>query len=119
MFIHLEKHQISPAGPTLGIYYDQEFHEDAVDIEAAVPVTEAVPPGGRVEVRELPAIEEVACIVHEGRFDTLNATYGQLMSWIEANGYHMAGPIREVYVQWAGTDDSTNITEIQLPVERV
>jgi effector-binding domain-containing protein len=71
-----------------------------------------------VKSRELPGVEEMACIVHEGTFDTLAGTYGQLMAWIEANGYRMAGPIREVYVQWTGADDATNVTEIQLPVEK-
>lgn len=120
VFTYLGQHRVNPAGPTMGIYYDEEFREEAVDIEAAVPVSGAVPSGKRVKCRELPAVEEVACIIHEGTFDTLAGTYGQLMAWIEANGYRMAGPIREVYVQWAEPDGdpSTNVTEIQLPVEK-
>jgi DNA-binding transcriptional MerR regulator len=118
VFAYLGQHKINPAGPTMGIYYDEEFREEAVDVETAVPVGESVPTGERVKSRELPAVEEMACIVHEGTFDTLAGTYGQLMAWIEANGYRMAGPIREVYMQWAGADDATNITEIQLPVAK-
>ena len=66
-------------------------------------------------------MEQMACIIHEGTFDNLKTTYTQLMGWIEANGYRMNGPIREVYVQWAmpGEDPSNNITEIQLPVKKV
>lgn len=118
VFAYLDQHKASPAGPTIGIYYDEEFHEEGVDVEAAVPVSEPVPTGERVKSRELPAVEEVACIIHEGNFDNLSGTYGQLMAWIEANGYRMAGPIREVYVQFTGPDATTNITEIQIPVEK-
>ncbi len=121
VFTYLGQHKVNPTGPTMGIYYDEEFREEAVDIEAAVPAAEPLPSGERVRYRELPAVNEVACIVHEGTFDTLAGTYGQLMAWIEANGYRMAGPIREVYVQWTKPDGdpSTNITEIQIPVEKV
>lgn len=118
VFAYLDQHKVGPAGPTIGIYYDEEFHEEGVDVEAAVPVSGPVPSGKRVKGRELLAVEEVACIIHEGNFDNLNSTYGQLMAWIEANGYRMAGPIREVYVQFTGPDATTNITEIQLPVAK-
>jgi len=120
IFTYLGQHGINPSGPTMGIYYDEEFREEAVDIEAAVPVAEPVPSSERVKCRKLPAVEEVACVIHEGTFDTLAGTYGHLMAWIEANGYRMAGPIREVYVQWAEPDGdpSTNITEIQIPVNK-
>jgi len=118
VFAYLDQHKVSPAGPTMGIYYDEEFHEEGVDVETAVPVAGPVPSGERVKGRELPAVEEVACIIHEGSFDNLSGTYGQLMAWIEANGYHMNGPIREVYVQFTGPDATANITEIQLPVAK-
>ena len=118
VFAYLDQHKVSPAGPTIGIYYDEEFREEGVDVETAVPVAGSVPTGERVKSQELPAVEEMACIIHEGNFDNLRGTYGQLMAWIEANGYRMAGPIREVYVQFTGPDATTNITEIQLPVAK-
>jgi effector-binding domain-containing protein len=119
-FGYLGQHRITPAGPPIGIYHDHEFREQDVDIEVAVPVTGAVPEGERVKRRELPAVEEMACTVHEGSYETVGATYGQLMAWIEANGYRMCGPVREVYVRGpeSGGDPSTYVTEIQLPVEK-
>jgi len=44
-----------------------------------------------------------------------------LLKWIDANGYRIAGPIREVYVQGPepGRDPSDYVTEIQFPVEQV
>jgi len=90
-----------------------------VDDEVALPVREAVPEEDRVKGRQLPAVEEMACIVHEGSYETIGATYGQLMAWVEANGYRIGGPAREVYLQGpeSGDDPSTYLTEIQPPGE--
>jgi DNA-binding transcriptional MerR regulator len=121
IFAYLGQHRISPSGPPIGIYHDEEFREQNLDVEIAVPVSGTVPDGDRIMVRELSAVESMACIVHEGGFDTLGGTYGQLMGWIEANSYRMCGPIREIYVRGpeSGGDPSTYITEIQLPVAKV
>ena len=116
VFAHLGQHRVSPAGPPISIYHDHEYREKDVDVEAVVPVTGAVPEGERVKARELAAVE-AACIVHQGSYDTLEGTYGQLMCWIEANGYSISGPIREVYMEWQEDDPSGNVTEIQIPVE--
>jgi len=120
IFAYLGQHRISPAGPPIGIYHDHEFREENVDAEVAVPVIGAVPEGERVKKRELPAVEEMACTVHEGSYETVGATYGQLMAWIEVSGYRMTGPVREVYLRGpeSGGDPSTYVTEIQLPVEK-
>jgi len=120
VFAHLGQHKVSPVGPPLGIYHDEEFRERDADVEVAVPVAGTVPEGGRVKVRQLPAVAEMACIVHQGSYKTIGEAYNRLMTWIEANGYRMAGPLREVYVRGpeSGGDPSTYVTEIQLPVEK-
>jgi DNA-binding transcriptional MerR regulator len=120
IFAYLGQHRITPAGPPIGIYHDPEFREQEVDVEVAVPVTVSVPEGERLKERELPAVEEMACIIHQGGYETIGGTYGQLMGWIEANGYRMVGPVREVSVRGpeSGDDAPTYVTEIQLPVEK-
>jgi effector-binding domain-containing protein len=120
VFAYLGRHRITPAGPPIGIYQDQEFREQDVDVEVAVPVIGLIPEGDRLKGRELPAVEEMACIIHQGSYETIGGTYGQLMAWIETNGYRMCGSMREVYVRGteSGGDPSTYVTEIQLPVEK-
>ena len=86
--------------------------------QAAVPVAENAPAGERVKIYELPGAQ-VACIVHQGNVETIGATYGQLMGWIETNGYRLVGPTREVHVQWQEGDPSSTIIECQQPVEKV
>jgi effector-binding domain-containing protein len=120
VFGYLGQHRISPVGPPVGVYYDEEFREE-MDVEVAVPVAGPVPEAGRVKMGQLPAVETMACVVHEGGYDTFGATYGQLMTWIEANGYRIAGPIREVYLRGpeSGNDPSTYVTEVPRPVAAV
>ena len=86
-----------------------------------MPVNGEMPEGDRVKIRQLPAITEMACIVHQGGYDTIGEAYNRLMAWIEANGYRICGPNREVYVQGPepGRDPSTYVTEVRFPVEKV
>jgi effector-binding domain-containing protein len=120
LFKHTGRHRARPAGPALSIYYDEGFRERDVDVEAAVPLSKDIPDGDRVKVRELPAVEEMACIVHKGSYDAMAESYSQIMAWIEANGYRVSGPNREVYIKGPGllTRPSKYVTELQIPVEK-
>jgi effector-binding domain-containing protein len=122
LYEYLAKHRVNPAlaQPCLSIYYDEEYRERDVDAEAAVGVDASLPSEGRVEIRTLPGVESMACVVHQGPYDTINEAYTALGKWIEANGYQIAGPPREVYVQSMsqGVDPSAYITELQFPVAK-
>ncbi|MBN1149362.1 MAG: MerR family transcriptional regulator, partial [Anaerolineales bacterium] len=93
-------------GPRLAIYYDAEYRERGVDVEAAALLPGARPKAlegaRRLLVHELPAVEQMACAVHQGAFEGLDQVYKSLMTWIEANGYCVAGPNRNVYLQAPG-----------------
>jgi effector-binding domain-containing protein len=120
VYRYVGRHRARPAGPGLSIYYDEGYRETDVDVEAAVPVAKDLPSGDRVKVRELPAVEEMVCIVHEGSYDTLGEAYTQLMAWIEANGYRICGPNRAVWAKGPRPlrSPSKYVTEIQFPVEK-
>ena len=120
VFAYLGQHRINPAGPPIGIYHDEGYREQDADVEIAVPVTDPVPEGEWVKPRRLPAVDEMACLIHQGSYETIGGTYGQLMGWVEANGYRLSGPPREVYLRGpeSGKDASGYVTEIQVPVEK-
>jgi effector-binding domain-containing protein len=120
LFTHVGRHRARPAGPALSIYYDEGYRERDVDVEAAVPVSKDLPDGNRVQVRELPAVEQMACTVHKGSYDSMGEAYNQVMAWIEANGYRVCDPNREVYIKGPGllTKPSQYVTELQIPVEK-
>jgi effector-binding domain-containing protein len=117
LFAALGQHSIVPAGPSMGIYYDEEYKESDVDVETAVPVTGGSLPQGRVVIRELPGAQ-MASLVRQGPYDDFTPAYQALMGWIEANSYRIIGPNREIYLRGpeAGVDPAEFVTEIQFPV---
>ncbi len=106
--------------PGLAVYYDAEFHERGVDVEAAAPIPRLLPGTSRVVAHHLPGAKTMACVVHHGSFTTLSEPYNALLAWIEANDYRVTGPNREVYlrgVAWE-QDVSDCVAELQFPVEK-
>jgi effector-binding domain-containing protein len=120
IFKYVGRHRARPGGPAFSIYYDEGFRESDVDVEAAVPLSKDIPDGDRVKVRELSGVEEMACTVHKGSYDTFAEPYNRLLTWIEANGYRVCGPNREVYIKGPGllTKPANYVTELQVPVEK-
>jgi effector-binding domain-containing protein len=77
--------------------------------------------GERVKVYQLPAAT-MASVIHKGAYNKFSQAYEALGRWIEANGYKMVGPNREVYLyctQPIRQDDDSYVTEIQFPVARM
>ena len=116
---YLAQHNVKAVAPCLTIDHNDSYKERDVDLEVCEVIDAALPVSDRVKVRELPAMEQMACTVHHGPFNQLNQGYQALMQWAEANGYRFTGPSREVYLQVSETgDESTNVAEIQIPVEK-
>ena len=121
MFAYLGQRGVRPAGPPSAIWHDPDYHEGDIDTEVAVPITEALPDSGGVKTVQLPGVANMACAIHQGSYEGFSQAYAAIMGWIAANGYRVAGPIREIYLRGPGptpTDPSTYITEIQVPVEK-
>ena len=120
---YLAQQGFKPTGPCFTVYYDPEYRERDVDTEVCETVDASARGAGRVQVRELPAVEMMASVVHHGSLNTLNQAYNALMQWIQANGYRIVGPNREVYVHTGSgevrQDDPSYVVEVQFPVERV
>ncbi len=110
----------TPVVAPLAIYYDADYHEHDIDVEAAVPVSRSLPGRKSLVLHELPAVESMACAVHPSGLDGLADAGRALLTWVEENGYRVAGPSREVYYQSpaAGEPDEAAVVEVQLPVQK-
>jgi DNA-binding transcriptional MerR regulator len=107
-------------GQTLVLWYDTEFNEHGVDGAAAFMLRCPVPESGRMRVHELPAAT-MAATVHHGSYNTINQAHEAILTWIEANGYRIVGPDRELNLYHTvpiRQDNPSYITEIQYPVEK-
>jgi predicted transcriptional regulator YdeE/DNA-binding transcriptional MerR regulator len=110
----------APLAAPLAIYYDADYHEHDIDVEAALPVVSRLPVCDRLVLHELPAVENMACAVHPGSPDGLADASRALLTWVEENGYRAAGPSRDVYLQSSllGEQVESPVAEVQLPVQK-
>jgi effector-binding domain-containing protein len=126
---YLEARGVHPSGVCLSLYHDEDTREHEWDIEVCEPIESELPETEKIKVRSLPEVTTAACVVHAGPFVTIGEAYEAIMKWIDANGYRIKGPGREVYVRASipnVTDDQTGVsqtdpgtvTEIQFPVEK-
>ena len=69
--------------------------------------------------RELPAVESMATLVHQG-FEGSSVSYNALGAWIEANQYEILGPGREIMLQLSWPENiNDSVMEIQFPIQKL
>jgi effector-binding domain-containing protein len=109
---------IPVAGEPFAIYHS--FGADAIDVEIGLPIHGPVEATGRISTREMPPVT-VAETVHAGPYEGLADAYAALAQWIEANGFEVVGPIRELYLDGPGSDvpPSAYRTIIAMPILRI
>lgn len=106
-----QRHQLA-AVDWLAIWHDREFQETGIDAEAAFVTADAPPPDDAIQARELPA-ETMACIAHSGPTETIGQACMALLSWVELNGFQVAGPERIRAIERGGP---TSTAELQVPI---
>jgi effector-binding domain-containing protein len=104
-------------GVCLTVWHSPANVYENEDAEAVVPIDRPLKGTERVKVYELPATQ-VAAVVHHGSFEDFTQGHAALLEWIDANGYQIAGPYREIYIKHDKGDLSDSTTEIQFPVEK-
>jgi effector-binding domain-containing protein len=117
---YVGRQRVNFGGSPMALYYDHEYREKNVDVEVAIPLNGTIPVTKRIVIKELPGIEQAACLIHNGPYEKFNQAYKALMTWVEKNSYQIVGPNREVYLKGPGQGEpSSFITEIQVPVKKV
>jgi DNA-binding transcriptional MerR regulator len=123
----LAQHQIKPLDPEIFIYHLPGYQDENIDTEIGTTVEssalEKYPNGvGILTVRELPAVDTVASVVHHGTIWGIPDAIVALYSWVGKNGLESAGAYRELHHGWRENQTPehelfSEITlEIQLPV---
>jgi DNA-binding transcriptional MerR regulator len=103
-----------------------DFDDEALDLEIGFSlkrdVTKRIVLPGNItmEMTELPAVETLATVVRRGPKYEAHLAFGALGIWMEANGFQIAGPSREIFLQLptdpSGGEDA--VVEVQFPVTK-
>jgi DNA-binding transcriptional MerR regulator len=115
-----------PAPELLNLYYNSEYTEENLDVEAAVVAAQpkmldttmlrhAQLP---ILVRELEGAPIVASGIHRGHMRDLHRLIKSLIVWIGSNSYTLVGPLRELHLtpRDPGSPDK-HVVELQVPIE--
>ncbi len=100
-------------------YLDGEYKENDIKIRYVQAVVDAGTPNETIKFEVLKPFQ-AACMYHKGSFNNIRDSYSYLLKWIEDNGYEIAEPIRERYIDgmWNKDDEKDWLTEIQIPIKR-
>jgi DNA-binding transcriptional MerR regulator len=113
-------------GPFAGVVHTDGFSLTNNDVEVGYllkqPIEAPVVVSDEyvLRMRELPAVKTMATAVQTGGPDLVFIALGRIAQWIEANGYRIAGPYREIGVELpaSGSLDGM-VIEVQMPIEQI
>jgi DNA-binding transcriptional MerR regulator len=113
-------------GSLAGIAHSQEFEPDALDVELGyfiegdMDVSIPLADGSVLSVREVPEVERMAVCVRIGLPETAHLVTSRIARFVEANGYALSGPSREVFLQPPRLDRmDESVVEMQFPIARL
>lgn len=106
----------------VAIAHSPEFELDSIDLEVGFLLRDAgdsatAIPG--LTARELPAVAQMATCVRIGLPEQAHLVTAKIGQFVGANGYRLAGPSREVFLQAPQLDRmDQSVVEMQFPIER-
>jgi DNA-binding transcriptional MerR regulator len=103
-----------------------DFEEEDLDLEIGFALTRptnravALPDRSEMAMTELPGVDSLATVARRGPKHQSHLAFGALGLWMDANGYAMAGPSREVFLELPLQipDQEDIVMEIQFPVTK-
>jgi effector-binding domain-containing protein len=110
----------------LAIYYNTEYVEHDIDMELGTPIERAmlqVPAvvSDAIQLRELPAVETMASVIHKGDMWDIGQAMVALYAWLSSHDFVSAGPYRELHLFWRELEIETEqfkniVVEVQIPI---
>lgn len=112
-----------PAPQLLNLYYNTEYTETDLDLEAAVLIASPKESARKrvhnktksdIIVRELRGEALVASGLHRGPMDEIGVLIQTLLAWVGVNNYEIVGPAREMHLVDRTAD--VPLVEMQVPI---
>lgn len=117
VYSYIHEQGAKKTGPHFTLWHSPSDVYENEDTEAIVPIDRPLKGTDRVKVYELPSTQ-VAAVVHQGNFEEFQQGHAAILEWIDANGYQIAGPYREIYIKHDKGELSDSTTEVQFAVEK-
>ncbi|MCL2568588.1 MAG: MerR family transcriptional regulator [Oscillospiraceae bacterium] len=120
LWAFIEANKVPHQGGGYSTYHGDEYEEEDVDTEIAVPVAALGESKDGFEYKTLPAIPAAATVRFSGSYENFGTAMEKLALWIEENGYEIVGPVRGHAI--ASPTDVASVeeymTELQAPVRK-
>lgn len=102
------------------IYYDDEYKEEALDVEIAVPVETMGESRDGFVYRTLEAVPQAATIRFANSYENYDPAIEKLALWIEEQGFEVADNVRGLTLTGpqSGAEPRDWLTELQIPVRK-
>lgn len=125
LYAWLKQQNITPSGYEIVLYHISEHTETNIDMEFAIAIPESTQLTGddsqaAITVCQLPALTQVASVVHSGMLREITQAIAALFTWIGTNGYTSSGAIREIHLFGPETlrvRDEPVVVELQIAIE--
>jgi DNA-binding transcriptional MerR regulator len=111
-------------GQVAFVIHSPMFDPEAFDFEVGYLLTGKAPAAVQVSeervltVRDLPAVETMATLVHAGRISDTHRSYALLGTWVEQQQWRIVGQGRQILLQLPQPDHDDAVIELQLPVRK-
>ena len=115
------KKMLVPTDPCLAAteFLDKEYKEENVEIISWMTVKGTYQDTEHVKFKTLPAVKVASCVI-KGGYEQMNDATATIVSWINANGYKVSGPMFNIY--HVGPEQTKipdeYVTEVCFPIEK-
>lgn len=100
-------------------FWYEPLDDGGMSVTVSYPAENPPQSGAGYDVVELPAVPLAATTLHRGDMTGIGDSWMALIEQLEADGYRISGPTREVYLEASGHEPGPDwVTELQAPVER-
>lgn len=124
----IEANQLTSTQPELAVYDNPEYTETNINLELAVAVEKKSSVRRNrqkeersVELRQLEPVNQMASIIHHGKFIEAGDALIALYQWVGENGYETCGAYRELHLfgrELGVVEDDVVTIEMQIPFRK-
>ncbi len=115
LYAEAAKNSVLVSGPQYWIYRGMDGNDDTVfTLEIAMPIQGEIKTE-KFKIKELPPYKSVA-YTHSDSWETMPASYGKILQYIDQNKIAMTDECREVYLNVDFVNPKNNLVEIQLGI---